>query len=257
MSVLSRPHFHDEKAAFEFLESVIWADGVVCPHCGTVGGKVYNLVGVRTKPSKKNPKGVERHGLKKCGECRKQFTVKVGMVFEHARMPLHKMLQAVHLMTSSKKGISAHQLHRTLEVAYNTAWFLSHRIREAMRSGALDYMGGEGEAVEVDETFIGRKKGTEVRRGTSHKMAVLSLVQRGGSVRSFTINGTSAKEIGPIVNANVKRETFLLSDEANSIRQSARTIRLTFTSIMARVNMLTVQCIPTRLKAFSVSLSAA
>ena len=202
MSVLSRPQFHDEAKAFEFLESVIWADGVVCPHCGIVDGRVYDLSGVRGKPSKKNPEGAIRHGLKKCGECRKQFTVKVGTVFEHARIPLHK------------KGISAHQLHRTLEIAYNSAWFLSHRIREAMRTGALDVMGGEGEAVEVDETFIGRKKGTEVRRGTSHKMAVLSLVQRGGSVRSFTINGTSAAEIGPIVNANVARETFLLSDEA-------------------------------------------
>lgn len=214
MSVLSRPQFHDEAKAFEFLESVVWANGVTCPHCGVVNGKVYDLSGVRGKPSKKNPEGALRHGLKKCGECRKQFTVKVGTVFEHARIPLHKMLQAVHLMTSSKKGISAHQLHHTLEIAYNSAWFLSHRIREAMRSGEFDIMGGEGEAVEVDETFIGRKKGTEVRRGTSHKMAVLSLVQRNGGVRSFTINGTSAAEIGPIVNANVARETFLLSDEA-------------------------------------------
>ncbi len=214
MSVLSRPQFHDEAKAFEFLESVIWADGFVCPHCGVIDGRVYDLSDVRGKPSKKNPEGAIRHGLKKCGECRKQFTVKVGTVFEHARIPLHKMLQAVHLMTSSKKGISAHQLHRTLEIAYNSAWFLSHRIREAMRTGALDVMGGDGEAVEVDETFIGRKKGTVVRRGTTHKMAVLSMVQRGGSVRSFTINGTSAAEIGPIVNANIARETFLLSDEA-------------------------------------------
>ena len=114
MSVLSSPHFHDEAKAFEYLEGIVWADGVVCPHCEAKGRRVYDLAGVRSKASKKNPEGVVRHGLKKCGECRKQFTVKVGTVFEHARLPLHKMLQAVHLMVSSKKGISAHQLSRVL-----------------------------------------------------------------------------------------------------------------------------------------------
>ena len=106
MSVLSSPHFHDEAKAFEFLESVVWADGVTCPHCGVVGGRVYDLAGVRSKASQKNPEGVVRHGLKKCGECRKQFTVKVGTVFEHARMPLHKMLQAVHLGSGPNNWIS-------------------------------------------------------------------------------------------------------------------------------------------------------
>ena len=150
MSVLSSPHFHDEAKAFAFLESVVWADGIVCPHCGVIGGKVYDLAGVRSKASKVNPEGVVRHGLKKCGACRKQFTVKVGTVFEHARMPLHKMLQAVHLIVSSKKGISSHQLSRVLEVQYKTAWFLAHRIREAMRIGSLTPpMGGEGSTVEV------------------------------------------------------------------------------------------------------------
>src|SRR3546814_2886272 len=110
----------------------------------TLFRSVYDLAGVRGKPSKKNPEGAIRHGLKKCGECRKQFTVKVGTVFEHARMPLHLMLQAVHLMMSSKKGISSHQLSRVLEVQYNTAWFLSHRIRDAMRSGDLSPFGSGG-----------------------------------------------------------------------------------------------------------------
>lgn len=141
MSVLSSPHFHDEAKAFEFLESIVWADGVTCPHCGVVGGRVYTLDGVRGKPSAKNPEGAIRHGLKKCGECRKQFTVKVGTVFEHARMPLHKMLQAMHLLASSKKGISSHQLSRVLEVDYKSAWFLSHRIREAMLSRGSGYRG--------------------------------------------------------------------------------------------------------------------
>ena len=153
MSVLSSPHFHDEAKAFEFLEGVIWADGIACPHCGVVGGRVYDLAGVRSKASVKHPQGVARHGLKKCGECRKQFTVKVGTVFEHARMPLHKMLQAVHLIVSNKKGISSHQLSRVLEVQYKSAWFLAHRIREAMRSGDLALLfGSGGGAVQVDET---------------------------------------------------------------------------------------------------------
>ena len=166
MSVLSSPHFHDEAKAFEYLESIVWADGVVCPHCGTVGGRVYDLSGVRSKPSKKHPKGKVRHGLKKCGECRKQFTVKVGTVFEHARIPLTKMLQAVHLIVSSKKGISAHQLHRVLEISYKSAWFLALRIREAIRSGDLARpFGTNGGAVEVDETYIGHKKGKEMKRG--------------------------------------------------------------------------------------------
>jgi len=160
VSVLSKPYFHDEDKAFAFLESVVWAGGVVCPHCGVVGGRVYDLSDVRGRPTKQSPEGAVRFGLKKCGECRKQFTVKVGTVFEHARIPLHRMLQAVYLMTSSKKGISAHQLHRLLEVTYKTAWFLAHRIREAMRSADLAPFGGEGGIVEVDETFIGCIKGS-------------------------------------------------------------------------------------------------
>ena len=158
MSALSHPRFHDEADAFTWLESIIWANGTVCPHCGVVGGRVYDLSSVRGSKSKKNPEGAIRYGLKKCGECRKQFTAKVGTVFEHARMPLHKMLQAVYLMTSSKKGISAHQLHRTLEVTYKAAWFLAHRIREAMREGDPAPFGSGGGVVEVDETFIGHDR---------------------------------------------------------------------------------------------------
>jgi len=214
MSILSRPYFHDVAAAFKHVESVLWPDGPVCPHCGGME-KAYPLKGVRSKPSKKNPQGVERHGLYKCGHCRKQFTVRIGTIFEESHIRLHKWLQAIHLMCSSKKGISSNQLHRTLEITLKSAWFLSHRIREAMRTGDLDVpMGGAGKAVEVDETFIGRKKGFHKRRGTSHKMAVLSLVQRGGSVRSFPINTTKVSEIGPIVNKNVARESWFITDEA-------------------------------------------
>jgi transposase-like protein len=216
MSVLSSPHFHDEAKAFAFLESIVWADGTVCPHCGVVAARVYDLSGVRSKPSVKNPEGVVRHGLKKCGECRKQFTVKVGTVFEHARMPLHKMLQAVHLMVSSKKGISAHQLSRVLEVQYKSAWFLAHRIREAMRSGDLTPFGSGGTPVEVDETYLGQKKGVEkARGGHAHKLGVLALVDRAsGTMRTFTFDKFRADEVHPIVRANIAREARLMTDEA-------------------------------------------
>lgn len=219
MSVLSQPHFHDEAKAFEYLESIVWADGVTCPHCGVIGQRVYDLSGVRGKPSKKEPEGAIRHGLKKCGECRKQFTVKVGTVFEHARMPLHKMLQAVHLIMSSKKGISAHQLSRILEVQYKTAWFLAHRIREAMRSGDLSPFGGNGGIVEVDETFIGHLKGMPKRRAFHHKMKVLALVDRdSGKARTMVIDDVNAKTLLPIVLDNVAREARIMTDEHSGYR---------------------------------------
>ncbi|MCB2066369.1 MAG: IS1595 family transposase [Erythrobacter sp.] len=224
MSVLSSPHFHDEAKAFEYLESIVWANGVICPHCGTVGGRVYDLSGVRSKASKKNPEGKVRHGLKKCGECRKQFTAKVGTVFEHARLPLTKMLQAVHLMVSSKKGISAHQLSRVLEVQYKSAWFLAHRIREAMRSGDLAQpFGGNGGAVEVDETYIGFKRDVPTRRGTAHKHGVLALVDReSGQSRWFKFDSATADTIHPIVLNNISREARLMTDEAKMYRKIGR-----------------------------------
>lgn len=224
MSVLSQPHFYNEAAAFEFLKSIVWPDGPICPHCGVVGGRVYDLSNVRGRPTKKNPDGPIRYGLKKCGECRKQFTVKVGTVFEHARMPLFKMLQAVHLMVSSKKGISAHQLSRVLEVQYKSAWFLMHRIREAMRDGQLaPPMGGGGGAVEVDETFIGRIKGAPKRRAFHHKMKVLALVDRdSGKARTMVIDDVKAQTLMPIVTANVSREARLMTDEHSGYRDAGK-----------------------------------
>ena len=218
MSVLSSPHFHDEAKAFAFLEGIVWAGGVACPHCGVVNGRVYDLSGVRSKPSVKNPEGVVRHGLKKCGECRAQFTVKVGTVFEHARMPLHKMLQAVHLIVSSKKGISAHQLGRVLEVQYKSAWFLAHRIREVMRDGSLAIMGTSGGRVEVDETYIGNKAGVvkaKGKTGSAHKMRVVSLIDRDtGVARSMPANSLVRDEVAQIVRANVAKEAKLTTDES-------------------------------------------
>ncbi|QDC01865.1 IS1595 family transposase [Mesorhizobium sp. 8] len=214
MSVLSRPYFHDEAAAFEHVEAMMWPQGPVCFHCGSMD-KHYALKGVRTKPSKKNPHGVERHGLYKCAACRKQFTVRMGTIFEETHLPLHKWLQAIHLMCSSKKGISAHQLHRVLECTYKTAWFLAHRIREAMRSDDFTPMGGNGKTVEVDETFIGRLSGMpKLRDSRAHKNTVLTLVERGGIARSFHIDGTTVARIVPIVRANIAKESALMTDEA-------------------------------------------
>lgn len=151
MSILSKPYFHDETAAFAKLESILWPDGPTCPKCGAVD-RIKKLEGVKDK------KGRVRLGLWKCYHCRGQFTVRVGTVFESSHVPLHKWLQAVFLMVSSKKGISSNQLYRTLEVTLKTAWFMSHRIREAMRDGSLAPMGGAGGIVEVDETFIGNDR---------------------------------------------------------------------------------------------------
>ena len=215
-SVLSEPHFHDEAAAFEMVESIVWPEGPYCPHCGNKD-RIYALKGVRSKPSKKNPEGIERHGLKKCGKCRKQFTVRVGTVFESSHIELHLWLQAFHLLCSSKKGISSHQLHRILGLKYQSAWFMAHRIREAMRLGSLaPPMGGEGSSgiVEADETFIGQKAGVPKKRGYAHKRAVLALVERGGEVRTFHIDKADTKTIMPIVRENVAKEARVMTDEA-------------------------------------------
>jgi len=243
MSVLSSRHFHDEAKAFEYLEGIVWADGSVCPKCGVVDGRVYDLSGVRTKPSKKHPKGKVRHGLKKCGECRKQFTVKVGTVFEHARMPLFKMLQAVHLMVSSKKGISAHQLSRVLEVQYKSAWFLAHRIREAMRSGDLAQpFGIEGGAVEVDETYIGFKRDHPTRRGTAHKHGVVALVDReSGQSKWFKIDSATADQIHPLVLNNIAREARLMTDEAKMYKKIGREFKEHGTTTHARFEYVNLE----------------
>ena len=218
MSVLNLKHFHDEEAAFAEMEALLWPDGPVCPHCGGMD-RIYVLKGVRTKPSKKNPEGVVRHGLKKCGHCLKQFTVRIGTVFEESRAPLHKWFQAIHLLCSSKKGISSHQLHRILEVEYNTAWFMSHRIREAMRSGSLAPMGGGGGIVEIDETFIGQRPDAGyVGPGTAHKMAVLTLVDRSGAARSFHVDSANQENILPIVRENLSAEARVVTDDAGYYR---------------------------------------
>jgi transposase-like protein len=214
MSVLSKPYMHDEAAAFAHVESIIWPNGPVCPHCGVVDS-AYRLTGVRTKASKKNPEGKERHGLWKCRECRKQFTVRKGTIFEDSHIEMHKWLQAIHLMVSSKKGISSHQLHRVLEITHKSAWFMSHRIREAMRSDTSVDFGAGGGIVEVDETFIGKEPGQSPKRGIGWKMKVLSLVDRDtGRARSMVVDDLRKDTLAPILRDNMAKEAHLYTDEA-------------------------------------------
>src|SRR5438270_3514263 len=179
-SVLSEPYFQDEQAAVDRLEEIIWPDGIVCPHCGTVG-RAGVLSGVKGKTGK------PAIGRKKCYACRKQFTVRVGTVFESSHVPLHIWFQAAFLMASSKKGISSNQLHRTLGVTLKTAWFMSHRLREAMRVLKVDPIGGEGKFVEADETFVSGKARNRACREPPPKEAVMALVERGGRVASFHV----------------------------------------------------------------------
>jgi len=209
MSSFNAPHFQSHEAAREYLEGLRWGGERVCPHCGTVNQSYTNA---------KKP-GVYRCAVK---ECRKDFTVTTKSVMESSHIKLNVWLQAFFLMASSKKGVSAHQLHRSLGVTYKTAWFLAHRIREAMRAGGLlPPMGGSGKTVEADETYIGRLQGQKKnpRGGGAHKNIVLTLVERGGSARSFHIDSTTLNEITKIVRENVSRESIINTDEGKWYNQ--------------------------------------
>ncbi len=208
--LLKNPIFLDETKARDWLESRVWANGRVCPHCGNADqDKITKLEGK-----------AHRAGVYQCNEsaCREQFTVTVGTVFERSKIPLTKWLAALFLMTASKKGISAHQVHRMLDISYKSTWFLMHRLREAMRTGGLlPPMGEGGGIVEIDETYVGRVKGVKVKMGGSrHKNAVLSLLDRNsGQVRSFHIATATSGEIAPIVRANLSKEANLMTDQAS------------------------------------------
>lgn len=211
-SKLSSAHFHDEAAAFAYLEGKLWPQGPVCPKCG---GEGYALNGVKDK------KGRVRLGLKKCRACRAQFTVRMNTIFEDSHIPLHLWLQGIALLASSKKGISSNQLHRTLGITLKSAWHMSHRIRLAMatKGSALPPMGGAGIVVEIDETYHGRvenpaefRKDTGERlksskrnqgRGPANKRAIIALVERGGSARVFHIAEADAATVQKIVRENV------------------------------------------------------
>jgi transposase-like protein len=209
-SLFAEPHFQNDEAARAMLESILWPDGPVCAHCGVVN-HAY-----KTK----------RPGVFRCAEkgCRKDFSVTMKTVMERSKIALHKWLQGFHLMTSSKKGVSAHQLHRTLQIGYEAAWFMAHRIREAMRVGGLSPMGGGGKVVEADETYIGYLEGQPKtgKRGWSNKNIVLTLVERGGSARSFHIDSTSIADIAPILKANIAKESGLMTDEHTSYKEVGR-----------------------------------
>lgn len=207
MSKLNAPHLLNEEAAYAWLEARVWPEGPVCPHCKG-NERISKMRGKST-----------RLGLYKCYACRKPFTVKVGTVFESSHVKLHIWLQAIYLLCSSKKGISSNQLHRTLDVTLKTAWFMSHRIREAMRDGDLAPMGGAGGIVEADETYYGPKDTVTTRTkkgkpGHASKRSVVALVERGGSVRSFHVERATKAEVTGILKENVARESRLYTDES-------------------------------------------
>jgi transposase-like protein len=201
--VNSEPQFHNEEAAYAFIEARLWPNGPVCPHCGSKE-KVGKLKGKST-----------RIGLYKCYTCLKQFTVKVGTIFEDSHIPLRIWLQALFAIASSKKGISSNQLHRTLGITLKSAWFMSHRIREAMRNGVLAPFGGNGGTVESDETFLWNDPGKPVKRGYMHKNKILSLIDReSGEARSVVIDEVTAKTIIPILKENIAEEARIMTDDA-------------------------------------------
>lgn len=258
-SVLSERHFHDEAAAYKFVEARIWPEGPTCPHCGNADvAKIGKLAGKST-----------RIGVHKCYACRKPFTVKVGTIFESSHVALHLWLQAIFLLASSKKGISANQLHRTLGVTLKTAWFMAHRIREAMREGGLGPLGGEGKIVEADETYFGSKSEPQPeirkttgrpykkRKGLSTKRAVLGLVERGGSVRTFHIEQATKVNVASLVTANVRAESHLMTDESRLYTGMDQVFARTALPTIARANMpCPAASTPTPSKAISACSSA-
>jgi transposase-like protein len=213
-SVLSDKHFHNEEAAYAFVEKRLWPNGPICPHCGGVE-RISKMGGKST-----------RIGAYKCYQCRKPFTVKVGTIFEASHVPMRHWLQAIFLLSSSKKGISSNQLHRTLGCTLKTAWFISHRIREAMRVNGLMMppLGSGGKTVEADETFIGFVDGAEKkgRKAWSNKNVVFTLVERGGSARSFHVDGVRAGDLQKIIRQNLSSEAKLNTDEMGTYKYIAK-----------------------------------
>lgn len=207
-SILNQTQFQDEDKAREYLERLRWAHGAVCPHCGSIGNH-YRLVGKS-----------HRRGLWKCTDCREQFTVTVGTVFERSKIKLNLWLQAVHLACASKNGMSSMELHRLLCVTQKTAWFMLHRIREAMKPEAGGLLGNSGGIVEADETYWGNTKRSKAAqnykgRGYAHKEKIVSLVERGGNVRSFHVKAVTAKTLKPILLSQIAKDAHLMTDEAS------------------------------------------
>lgn len=213
-SVLSEKYFTDEAAAFERLEAIMWPEGPTCPHCGAVD-RINRLQGVKDK------RGNVRPGLWKCYHCRSQFTVRKGTVFESSHIPLHQWFQAAFLMSSSKKGVSANQLHRTLGCTLKTAWFVAHRLREAMKTGHVSLLGGEGRVIEADTTYVGGKEKNKhmAKRkaeniGGMGKEIVHALVERQGNVRSHHIHSVNGETLRPILFGHADKKSRLMTDTA-------------------------------------------
>lgn len=204
MTNLSAPRFHDEDAAREHIESSRWPDGVTCPHCGSL--KVRRM------------EGKTQAGMFLCNDCRDKFTCRTGTVMERSHIQLHKWLLAIHLMASSKKGISAHQLMRNLGLgSYRTAWFLCHRIREAMTDDshkADGGLGGANKVVEIDETYVGGKAKNRAFKEPAPKKAVVTLVERDGRAASFHVANVTAKTVRPIIVTNASRASAVMTDES-------------------------------------------
>lgn len=207
-SVISDKHFHDEAAAYAWVEARVWPNGLVCPHCGGTD-RVSPMQGKST-----------RVGTYKCYQCRKPFTVKIGTIFEASHVPMRHWLQAIHLISCSKKGISANQLHRILGCTLKTAWFIGHRIREAMKAVGIEPMGGHGKIVEADETYMGDKAvvTTRTKRGKSghsSKRSVVALVERGGGrVRTFHVNSATQLSVTKILKEHVDPQSEIHTDES-------------------------------------------
>lgn len=204
---ITNPIFTDAEKAREHLESLTWPNGPVCPHCG----EAENVTRLKGKS--------HRPGLVQCNACSKNFTVTVGTVFERSKVPLNKWLLATYLLSSSKKGMSAKQIERMLGVTYKTAWFMCHRIREAMKSDDTTKFGGGGGVVEADETFLGNEPGHKRQRGSHHKMKVVALVDRTtGRSRAFVVDKVNTATITKIVLGNTDYSSRLSTDEANYYR---------------------------------------
>ena len=203
---LTNSIYADANKAREHLETLHWPNGPICPHCGNADPtRIRLMVGKSTRP-----------GVRQCNECRKPFTVTVGTIFEDSKIPLNKWLLAVHLLSAGKKGTSAHQMHRMLGVTYKTAWFMAHRVREAMTASGVmgtDGLGGAHKPVEVDETYIGGKAKNRAHGQPQPKKAVVSLIEREGRVRSFYVANVTAKTVRPIIVRNVDRASVLMTDE--------------------------------------------
>ena len=204
--VLTVPHFHNDEAAFAYVEAHLWPEGLVCPHCGNCDDKrIGRLTGKSSRP-----------GLRKCYACRKTFTVRIGSIFEDSHFPLHLWLQAIQLICGSKKGISTRQIQRTFNCSMKTAWFLTHRIREIMKpADSSGPLGGEGKTIEADVTYVGRRPMTKVSHGgAKHMNPVFSLVERDSGVRSAYVPDIHAHNLGAVLENHASGKSTLITNEA-------------------------------------------